>query len=595
MLKEITKSLDKYLIVSNQRIFQNLNMGERVFIANRCQFSEYSKGDIVYSKGDERDYFNVLISGRILLFDPKTEKQSKERPMDILLRGDYFGIISILTGRPHSLSARVINDTKILRIEQKAFKAILEKVPRLAVHFSKTLSRRLKRNYSGEKGIYESTILSVYYDGDEAYTSRYVNMLANSIVAESRKKVEVISIDKRPGQKVSKGVSYRDITSKEKDRISAVLTGSARDHHFVIANMPSGLGRTGEQVLNQSDVCHIICDEDKEDVGRAEMLSNKIRQKSNNNIKIIVREKSRAMNVVKNKPLKRSENIYMFLPCEAEKYNQVIKRISRELSGIRIGLALGSGGALGLAQIGVLEAIEENEIPIDALSGTSIGAIISSLWVSGYSAKEIQDVCGSFGSKFRTISLVDITVPRMGFIGGKNIRKLLSKHLKDKTFNDTKIPLKIIACDINSRKEVVISSGKLIDAVMSSIAIPGIISPVIADDGRILVDGGVVNPVPISVLVKDGIRRIIAVNSMPSPEDSEKIRRKKPTIFDIIVNSFYSMEYRIGKYSGEKADVYMHPILKGAQWFEFYRAKEFVRFGKKEALKVLPDIKKLVK
>ena len=96
------------------------------------------------------------------------------------------------------------------------------------------------------------------------------------------------------------------------------------------------------------------------------------------------------------------------------------------------------------------------------------------------------------------------------------------------------MPLKIVACDIKTRNEIVLSSGKLIDAVTASIAIPGVFNPHVTKDGMLLVDGGIVNPVPISVLSKAGVKRIIAVNSMPSPEDAAKTATKKQTLLDII-------------------------------------------------------------
>ena len=130
---------------------------------------------------------------------------------------------------------------------------------------------------------------------------------------------------------------------------------------------------------------------------------------------------------------------------------------------------------------------------------------------------------------------------------------------------------------------------------MASIAVPGIFNPHITEDKRLLVDGGIINPIPISVLSEEGVNRIIAVNSIPSPEDAPDTDKPKDNILDIIVNSMYSMEYRIGKYASAQADVYMHPILKGADWYEFYKAKELIRLGQKEARKMLPKIKKLVR
>lgn len=108
-------------------------------------------------------------------------------------------------------------------------------------------------------------------------------------------------------------------------------------------------------------------------------------------------------------------------------------------------------------------------------------------------------------------------MPSKGLITGNNIRKFLEGFLDHKTFNDLPIELRTITCDINTREEIVSKEGSVVDAVMASTAIPGLFNPLITDKG-VFVDGGVVNPLPVSALTIEGIQRIIAVNAMPSPK-----------------------------------------------------------------------------
>ncbi|MCK4463676.1 MAG: patatin-like phospholipase family protein [Candidatus Omnitrophica bacterium] len=544
MRKETTKSLDKFFLVSNQPLFQALSDKEKGFVANRSQVLEYNKADTIYRKGQKKDFLYIVIGGRVSLFHPPPRTpQKKEITVEVLRKGDYFGIISLLTGRPHSLSARVLNDARILRIDERAFKQILNRMPKLAIHFSRVLSRRLKKKYTGIKEVFQTTILSVYYKGDSEYTHYYAANLASSIKRESGKRVIVIN---KP-----KGIDY-------------ILNNYAGNYHFVIVVLPPGYSKVTRSFLRQSDLCHIISDRD-----------NKTR-------------------IIKKVP-SDSKDIYATLPSDKDEFDKAIRRISRETSGVLVGLALGSGGAIGLAQIGVLKVLEEENIPIDIIAGVSIGALIGALWACGYKAAEIEKICTKLNTKLKTLTLIDITFPKRGLLAGRRIRKFLAIYLKNKTFYDIKLPIKIVACDIKTRDEVVITGGKLINAVMASIAIPGVFNPYVTKDKRLLVDGGIVNPVPISVLSKTGIKRIIAVNSMPSPEDVVKTATKKQTLLDIIVNSMNSMEYRIAKYACREADVYIHPILRGAAWYEFYRAKEFIELGKRETRKALPEIRKLIK
>jgi NTE family protein len=109
----------------------------------------------------------------------------------------------------------------------------------------------------------------------------------------------------------------------------------------------------------------------------------------------------------------------------------------------------------------------------------------------------------------------------------------------------------------------------------------------------VYVDGGVVNPLPVSALTIEGIQRIIAVNAMPSPEDVVKSNKKDQSLMDIFINSFYSLQYRLCKYSFQSSDIYMSPILPNSSWYEFYRAKEFIALGEKVAEENIKEIRNL--
>ena len=595
MLKEITKSIDKFFVVSNQPLFQNLSQKEKILIANRSQIVEHNKRDLIYNEGQKKDFLYVVITGRITLFHPEKHGK-KEAAVEILRKGDYFGIISLLTGRPHSASARVLNDARLIRIDSKAFDEILEKVPRLAIHFSKTLSRRLKRDYTTGKEIFQSTILSIYSQEDDKHSSSYARALGASIVKESGKKVACISINKEVSKENPYGIKSKAVTIKKPEGINSVLGELTGVCHFIILDLSANLTKVEKAALRQSDVCHLVIDIDSASVKDAGLLLKKI-GKPKEEVKIILKEGRR--------PFKQKHYItiekllpgvlYATLPYEAEKYNKAIRRIARETAKVLVGLALGSGGAIGLAQVGVLEVLEEEGIPIDIVVGTSIGALVASLWTSGFTAKEVKKICTTFDTKLRTLGLLDITLPKKGLISGRKVRDFLTTYLGKKTFYDLKKPLRIVTCDINKREEVVISSGSLVDAVMASISIPGIFNPVASKDGKLFVDGGIVNPLPISVLSKEGIKRVIAVNSIPSPDDAVNISPRGQSIFDIIINSLYAMEYKIAKYSSQEADIYIHLIPKEGMWFEFYKAKEFMEFGRKKAIKVLPELKRLIK
>jgi len=166
-----------------------------------------------------------------------------------------------------------------------------------------------------------------------------------------------------------------------------------------------------------------------------------------------------------------------------------------------LGLALGGGGARGFSQIPYLEVLDEAGVRPIIISGTSIGSIMGAMYAGGMSGNEIRELVCSL-DLLEMIRLLDFSIiPHSGFIHGHGVEKFLQKHLPVKTFEELKIPLRIVAADYWSQKEVVFSSGDLLPAIRASISIPGAFSPYVIGQ-QVLVDGGVVNPVPFNLIRK---------------------------------------------------------------------------------------------
>ncbi len=184
-------------------------------------------------------------------------------------------------------------------------------------------------------------------------------------------------------------------------------------------------------------------------------------------------------------------------------------------SNKKIGYALGGGAARGLSHIGVLKALEEHSIFPDIVTGTSIGALIGALYAGGIKIGDIEQLALRLDFK-RLVLLADMTLPLSGLIGGKRVISLLKSILGDLTFSHLKYDFACVATDIKTGEQVVIHDGSLIEAIRASISLPGIFTPVCIK-GRYLVDGGLVNEVPVSVCREMGAEYVIGVNVIPEP------------------------------------------------------------------------------
>ena len=266
----------------------------------------------------------------------------------------------------------------------------------------------------------------------------------------------------------------------------------------------------------------------------------------------------------------------------------------------KIGLALGGGAARGLAHIGVLEVLEKEGIPIDMIAGTSAGAAIGALYCQGKDTNSIKKLALDLSWK-RLAPLVDLALPRTGFIRGRKIKDLLRLVIGgDIKFSDLRIPLACVAADIGTGEEVVINHGSVLEGIRASISIP-VIFTVVEREGRYLVDGGLVNPVPVSVLKRMGADFIIAVNVIPDIHG--RVRRageggmanfKEPNIINIMMQSMYIGTYLLVRFSLEGADIVIEPKMIGIGVGDFHRARECILQGELAAQNSIPEIKRLL-
>ncbi len=655
----MVEALDKNLILDQLPLFSELSKKEKKIVLERSELVEYKKDQVIYHEGKPACAFYCLVTGRVKIFTKNTE--GKESVLEYLHRGKYFGIISLLTGESHSVTAQAINDSIFLKIEREDFDYLLKRVPKLAVDLSLTLSRRLKRKDIHQKYIFESTILAVYSNQKDVGKTTYAINLVLGLKKETNKNVIILElntskfdISKSLGLPENSGlinlesfsfdygnlinsilkhrllgidilnIKYKRSPLALREKISAILTLLTNDYHFIVVDLASDYDETIFEALNQSDSIHIISSPRREDLSQTYRTIQEIKQRiryKESKIKIIISEfiKGGITHLERIKILKQA--IYATLPKleirgkervilenpETE-YAKTIRRISREVGDILVGLVLGVGAAYGLAHIGVLRVIEEENIPVDVVSGSSIGALIGSLWAIGKNSKEIEEIFKfEFSQPKNIFKLLDLGIPKTGFIRGKKIKELLRKYLQNKTFYNLRLPLKILACDVKGKTSKVIDRGNLAEAVMASCAMPGVFRPVRFKE-ELLLDGGILNPLPTDVLVKTGIKKIIAVNVTPSAKDIlERIKEKKfpvemprkidifkTNIFDMIFSSIELMQAEIEKTQATLADIVLHPDLSGLNWLEFHRVEEFARRGKEIAIKNSEEIKRII-
>lgn len=298
-----------------------------------------------------------------------------------------------------------------------------------------------------------------------------------------------------------------------------------------------------------------------------------------------------------------------------------------------IGLALGGGLARGFAHIGILKSFARHAIVPSFVAGTSIGAVVGGCYLAG-KLDELEEWALSL-TRYKVFSYLDFKVRSAGLIGGNKLISVMEQHLKGLSIEDLPSPFVTIATDLKTGHEVWIRKGNLIEAMRASFALPGIFTPV-PRDGRLLIDGALVNPVPTSVCQSLGARMTIAVdlnadligkasepgknyqkiigfdifdNNDVSPEQqsifsnfslTRRLFRREdenmPSLFGVMVSSLNIIQDRLtrSRLAGEPPDVHVKPHIGHIGLMEFEKAKELIIAGEAAAERSMPKIKAAV-
>ncbi len=249
-----------------------------------------------------------------------------------------------------------------------------------------------------------------------------------------------------------------------------------------------------------------------------------------------------------------------------------------------LGLALSSGAARGLAHIGVIKVMEEEKIPIDFIAGSSMGALVGVLYSAGIPLQVMECLAVSLDKRKWT----DWKLSGLGAMGGNKVHDLLRLLLRNKTFQDVKIPVSAVATDLIHGELVEIKEGPLVPAVMASIAVPGIFPPVKHQE-KMLVDGGVLCRVPVQQARNLGAEVIVAVDVGGLIQEAHI-----GNFFDVVSQSISIMGREIMKNQLNQADILVCPDISGIGLTQFQKAETCILEGEKAARKVLPELQRLL-
>lgn len=537
--------------------FSELPDAELQAISEKLQRERYLKGQVIFSEGEEGDALYLIESGQVQVV---TGPPSDEKLLAYLGPGNFFGESALLLDRPRSATIRVVIDVEVWVLRRGDLEELLEEHPAIALQMSRELSRRLVETSHMPTRLEEYNLVTV--------VGSQIGDLAMSLARQTGQRVILFDM------------GGLELTNAEEKALGGAGVG-------VVDSKSSTYLRTG---------------------GLAETLGFLAEQ-----FDWVLMSASAQKREITTKAIELAD-LCVLLECESEPWMEQcsqgklwstvadpcsIDRLARRISRRTVGLALSSGGARGIAHIGVLRVLEEADIPIDIMAGASAGSLFGSLYAAGLELDQLADFARGLPQRIRLRGgLWDFQIPpRAGLIWGRRTTRYIDQVLGGRTFADLEIPMFVVAADILSGEEVVLEAGKVAPAVRASISMIGVFAPAQVGD-RLLVDGGAINPLPASVLAQRDANIIIG-SSVIAGFETEAQRKgtaegRGLNFFHVVTRQMALMEREIIRRRMDPVSVLIQPRIEAYTTMDYDKADELIRVGEEAAREALPQIQALL-
>ena len=609
----------------------------------------YDKGDVICRQGVAGDSMYVIRSGAVSVFK---EVDGREFFVQELKRGDFFGELALLSRGERQATVTASLDVVLFCLTRENFEVLLKKNKSIGLYLSRYYAKRMATE-AGSVG--RRAMVPVFYavsaTGPELGVSHFLYSVSFHISDESQKRVVVIEPHLEAERIMHKyelarmgcpdpglfrvlpegsyksedihwyahgsGFHVLQLKSGFSDRLSeimpALMAGLKESYDVVFFNLTHCLNDMERLFVRLCDRTFLLVHNTEEKIAGVRSRLQELEQICGSSaflgrIRVGVSHLYGEKGVARQDLAQRlglSETPGIWVDRSELAFNDRIdthkcfpvkgpRAVAREIAGIRLGLALGAGAARGWAHIGVLKVLEEAGIHIDMIAGTSMGALVGGIYAATASVEKLkQSTIDLFQTRSDTRrKIFDYTLPRQGLLRGKKAAELVRQAVNSADFLDLMIPTYLVGVDILNEEEVTFETGDVTDAVRSSIAIPAVFYP-FKHQGRWMVDGGLLNPVPVDVLVRKGADMVIAVSIESASEDTG-MPAKDPGIKEIISRTISIVHGRATSDFVKNADLVLYPDVAGYAWDDFHEGIALMRRGMEACFDRLPDIQQMI-
>ena len=642
---------DLELFLAKIPLFSSIPLVQIQEMARQFSCTSYEKGAVICREGEFGDTLFIIRSGVVAI---SVKAEDNEIFLSELRRGDFFGEMALLSETPRNATARVSLDAMIYSLGRAAFEMLLMTHKSLGLYLSRYYARRMAHESSrvdlacrGGGTPPKPVFYAVSATDSGLGLYHFLYSVAFHIATESPRKVLIVEPQLELRGKMH-SLGLHDVLCPDTSLFDLLPTGLYKARDFQWFQHPSGfmvlqvnqgfsehlsttLPHLMESFRDRFDLTFFalshqfnalerllvrLCDKSLVLITNTEKALPQVRRRLDeiesmtgtglDRVRVGVSHLLGARGVARQdlqKRLNLSEVPQIWVDrsdsacqdrIDTEKRFPIkgVRAVAREIAGVRVGLALGAGAARGWAHIGVLKVLEDEKIPIDMISGSSMGALVGGIYGACASVDHLKRYTIDLfpTKKIARRGIFDYTLPVNGVLKGKKAMDLVARAVNGADFLDLQIPSCFIGVDILKGEEVLMEKGSVAEAVRASISIPGIFEPY-PYDGRWMVDGGLLNPVPVDRLIQKGADRVIAV-CVEKQSQAGEASEKPPGIMSVISNTMGIVHSRaVGNYA-EAADIVIYPDVGGFAWDDFHQGQVLMKRGMIAAQERLDEIRK---
>jgi NTE family protein len=609
----------------------------------------YPAETVIVREGEPGDSLFIIESGLVEVF-----LQSATGETTVLSRlgaGEAFGEMSVLTGELRSAGIRTLAPTVVRIVPRERFLQAAADAPMLLFNLSRVLVGRLSRANRAAADVRGSQVVAVIGRVPPLIGSLVATNLAAALSATTRRRVLLVD---RPAEQAStlagreRSPALADIwaSSASRVRVPALRFGPAR--FMAIGLPPNGGLLAGIQplslsealgwfrqnatytVLNlageeRSDVLSIMSQVDRtylvvttaqlgttladELVAAVGTLRADVREHS---YPILLSDEGLSLQAVRARSIERlGVPARAILPGPAQllrdaarhrpplaiearhlSFSRAMHWLARDIAGLKVGVALGAGGARGFAHVGALRFLEEHDIPNDFLAGTSMGSVIGAPRALGMDVVQGQETMLRLHQKFTNLLRPHWSL-MTSLLSPKTVEETYRELVGDATFEELPVPFAVVAADLETARPIVFTQGPLADALRASSSIPLVWPPKVIGKLR-LVDGAVLNPVPTQPVRDLGADIVIAVDLSAKGDGPAGEGGRQPNVFQNVMRCIDIMTAERAVRDCLLADVVIRPKFEVLGWKSFDQADAYAEAGYRAAAEVLPALQNLL-